>query len=140
MSVTTVECRQCGTRMAAEGVRLLDRTDQISAMGYSGLIPQLPRTLQTVLRTGRGTREPLPDLVIAVDVWQPLRALRVALPHDDEAVRVAIRQRLEDHGVGDAEDRGGRPDGDAEGEDRRGRERRGACQQPDGVAEVGDEG
>jgi lipid-A-disaccharide synthase len=70
-----------GRRMADEGVRLLDRTDGISAMGYSGLIPQLPRTLRTVMRAARGTRSPLPALVIAIDVWQPLQALHRFAPH-----------------------------------------------------------
>jgi lipid-A-disaccharide synthase len=70
-----------GERIAAAGVRVLARTDGISAMGYSGLIPQLPATLRAVLATARGTEREVPGCVVAVDVWQPLRVLHRFAPH-----------------------------------------------------------
>jgi len=70
-----------GEGMRAQGVRLLARADTISAMGYSGLIPKLPRIIATVLQTASGSRRSLPACVIAVDVWQPLQALHRAGPH-----------------------------------------------------------
>lgn len=70
-----------GLSMRAAGVGLVARTDTISAMGYTGLLPQLPATLAAVFRTALGTRHPLPAAVVAVDVWQPLAALRRFAPH-----------------------------------------------------------
>lgn len=64
-----------GPRMAAQGVRLVAESHRISAMGYSGLLPQLPRILQALLLTARHAHRRPPALVVAVDVWQPLRVL-----------------------------------------------------------------
>lgn len=70
-----------GKRMAAEGVRLVGRTDRISAMGYSGLLPQLPAALGAVFSAARATERSVPACVVAVDVWQPLRVLHRFAPH-----------------------------------------------------------
>ena len=70
-----------GLRMQEAGVQLLARTDNVSAMGWTGLIPILPRLLRTLALTARGSREPLPACVVAVDVWQPLRFLHRKGPH-----------------------------------------------------------
>jgi lipid-A-disaccharide synthase len=70
-----------GARMAEAGVRVVARTDRISAMGYSGLLPTLPRTLLTLLETRLRTGSPCPACVVAVDIWQPLRFLHRAAPH-----------------------------------------------------------
>lgn len=70
-----------GDRMRAAGARLVARTDDISAMGYSGLLPKLPKILWAVSSAAAGTRNPLPACVIAVDVWQPLQALHRFGPH-----------------------------------------------------------
>lgn len=70
-----------GPRMAESGVRLLARTDGVSAMGYTGLLPELPRILRAVLRVAAATRKELPACVVAVDVWQPLQALHRFAPH-----------------------------------------------------------
>jgi len=70
-----------GDGMAAQGVRLLARTDTASAMGYSGLLPALPKILRSIQRAAAATRRELPACVIAVDVWQPLQALHRAAPH-----------------------------------------------------------
>jgi lipid-A-disaccharide synthase len=67
--------------MQEAGVRLLARTDSVSAMGWTGLIPILPRLLRTLAQTARGSRDPLPACVVAVDVWQPLRFLHRKAPH-----------------------------------------------------------
>ena len=67
--------------MAGAGVRLIARTDEISAMGWTGLVPILPRLLRAIHQTAAGSREPLPACVIAVDVWQPLRFLHKKGPH-----------------------------------------------------------
>lgn len=70
-----------GERMRGQGVRLLARTDEISAMGWTGLLPILPRLLRSIRDTAAGSREPLPACVVAVDVWQPLRFLHRKGPH-----------------------------------------------------------
>ncbi len=70
-----------GPRMEEQGVRLVARTDRISAMGVSGLLPQVPRILGTMRQAAAATRDPLPACVIAVDVWQPLRFLHRFGPH-----------------------------------------------------------
>src|SRR5699024_4712547 len=70
-----------GARMTAEGVRLLARTDTVSAMGYSGLLPHLPRALWAAYRAAAATRPRSPACVVAVDVWQPLQVLHRAAPH-----------------------------------------------------------
>lgn len=70
-----------GGSMSAAGVRLLARTDTISAMGYSGVLPQLPKAIRAMLLCSWKTRRPLPACVIAVDVWQPLRLLHRTGPH-----------------------------------------------------------
>jgi lipid-A-disaccharide synthase len=70
-----------GEAMAAEGVRLLGRTEGISAMGYSGVLPQLPRIFATIRNGARATRHNPPAAVVAVDVWQPLRFFHRFGPH-----------------------------------------------------------
>jgi lipid-A-disaccharide synthase len=70
-----------GRAMAAGGVRLLARTDDVSAMGYSGLLPKLPKIAWAVLRGAAGTKRALPACVVAVDVWQPLQLLHRVGPH-----------------------------------------------------------
>lgn len=64
-----------GERMRAQGARLLARTDEVSAMGWTGLVPILPRLLRAIRDTASASRDPLPACVVAVDVWQPLRFL-----------------------------------------------------------------
>jgi lipid-A-disaccharide synthase len=70
-----------GERMQRAGVRLLARTDEISAMGWTGLLPILPRLLLAIRDTAARSRNPLPSCVVAVDVWQPLRFLHRRGPH-----------------------------------------------------------
>ena len=70
-----------GERMASAGARLLARTDEVSAMGWTGLLPILPRLLRAIHDTAVRSRNPLPSCVIAVDVWQPLRFLHKRGPH-----------------------------------------------------------
>jgi hypothetical protein len=60
--------------------------------------------------------------------------------HSREPVRVGIRQRLEQQRVDDAEDGGVGADADGERDDDHQRQRGGAPQSPDGVAEVLQEG
>lgn len=67
--------------MAEAGVRILARTDGISAMGWTGLLPKLPGVLATILRAASATKNPLPACVVAVDVWQPLQFLHKRAPH-----------------------------------------------------------
>jgi len=70
-----------GERMVAQGARLLARTDEVSAMGWTGLLPILPRLLRSIRDTAAGSLNPLPACVVAVDVWQPLRFLHRKGPH-----------------------------------------------------------
>lgn len=70
-----------GERMASLGVRLVARTDRISAMGVSGLLPQVPGIVRSMLQAASATRETPPACIIAVDVWQPLRYLHRFAPH-----------------------------------------------------------
>lgn len=70
-----------GERMLKQGARLLARTDEVSAMGWTGLLPILPRLLRSIRDTAAGSRDPLPSCVVAVDVWQPLRFLHRKGPH-----------------------------------------------------------
>lgn len=70
-----------GLRMRDAGVRLLARTDGLSAMGYSGVLPLLPRALAVLAATARATRKEPPACVLAVDFWQPLQLLHRAAPH-----------------------------------------------------------
>ena len=58
-------------------------------------------------------------------------------PH--EPIRLLERQRPQQHGVDDAEDGGVGADAEREHGDDRERERRGAEQDPEGVAEIGKE-
>jgi len=74
--------------MVSAGVQLLARTDEVSAMGWTGLLPILPRLLRSIARTSAGSRDPLPACVIAVDVWQPLRFLHKKGPHLREVPHV----------------------------------------------------
>lgn len=77
-----------GPRMTEAGVRLLARTDEVSAMGWTGLLPILPRLLRSIAQTAAGSRDPLPACVVAVDVWQPLRFLHKKGPHLREVPHV----------------------------------------------------
>ncbi|MGV3724533.1 MAG: hypothetical protein ACO1SX_26865 [Actinomycetota bacterium] len=77
-----------GQRMTQAGVRLLARTDEVSAMGWTGLLPILPRLLRSIAQTAAGSRDPLPACVVAVDVWQPLRFLHKKGPHLREVPHV----------------------------------------------------
>lgn len=70
-----------GERMASLGVRLVARTDRISAMGVSGLLPQVPGIVRSMLQAAAATRDTPPACIIAVDVWQPLRYLHRFAPH-----------------------------------------------------------
>lgn len=70
-----------GEAMERAGARIIVRTDRLSAMGYSGLITQLPAVFSSILRLAHATKKDLPACVIAVDVWQPLRVLRKWAPH-----------------------------------------------------------
>jgi lipid-A-disaccharide synthase len=70
-----------GQGMLDAGVQLLTRADGISAMGWTGLLPKVPAVFRAVLQTARGSRSPLPGCVVAVDVWQPLKALHRFGPH-----------------------------------------------------------
>jgi hypothetical protein len=58
-------------------------------------------------------------------------------PH--EPVRLVERQRAQQHGIDDAEDRRVRADAEGKDGDDRERERRRAQQNPEAIAEVGDE-
>lgn len=69
-----------GPEMQAEGVRLVARTDGISAMGYSGLLPQLPAALRVLLAIAAHAKRRPPAAVIAVDIWQPLQVLHRLAP------------------------------------------------------------
>ena len=69
-----------GNRMRDAGVRIIARTDTLSAMGYTGLLPLLPRALWTLRQAARGVKQSPPAGVIAVDFWQPLRFLHRATP------------------------------------------------------------
>jgi lipid-A-disaccharide synthase len=64
-----------GVGIAGQGVRLVGRSDRISVMGYSGLLPQLPQIFRALLQTAAWVRRRPPACVIAVDIWQPLRML-----------------------------------------------------------------
>ncbi|MFN3648693.1 MAG: hypothetical protein ACK47B_03850 [Armatimonadota bacterium] len=77
-----------GERMRSAGIRLLARTDSLSAMGISGLLPKVPSILLTMRRAAARSRDPLPGCVIAVDVWQPLRFLHRFGPHLKELPHV----------------------------------------------------
>lgn len=77
-----------GPRMTQAGVQLLARTDEVSAMGWTGLLPILPRLLRSIAQTASGSRDPLPACVVAVDVWQPLRFLHQKGPHLREVPHV----------------------------------------------------
>ncbi len=70
-----------GARMKSAGISLLARTDSLSAMGYSGLLPVLPRALAAAYQAGAASRTDLPDVVLAVDFWQPLQFLHRVAPH-----------------------------------------------------------
>jgi len=61
--------------MAAQGVRLLARSDRLSAMGITGVLPILIPALAMVHQVARRTRGAPPACVLAVDVWQPLQVL-----------------------------------------------------------------
>lgn len=69
-----------GAGMAAAGVDLLAETSELSAMGYSGLLPVLPRALAEARKLGRALRgKPLACLIV-IDAWQPLKYLVRMIP------------------------------------------------------------
>jgi lipid-A-disaccharide synthase len=70
-----------GEGMRNAGVDLIARTDRLSAMGWTGLLPKAPAVLAAILASARYTRRPPPACVIAVDTWQPLKALHRFAPH-----------------------------------------------------------
>jgi lipid-A-disaccharide synthase len=70
-----------GEAMEKEGVRLIARSDGLSVMGYSGLLPKVPEIWATMQRAAAGSRQPVPALVVAVDIWQPLQYLHRFAPH-----------------------------------------------------------
>ncbi len=69
-----------GARMAEAGVQLAARTDTLSAIGYSGLLPLLLPGLWALRQTRQQLRRELPAAVIAVDFWQPLALLHRVAP------------------------------------------------------------
>jgi lipid-A-disaccharide synthase len=69
-----------GEVMQAAGVRLLARTDGISAIGWTGLLPHIPAINGILNRVSRATRETLPSCMVCVDVWQPLGFLHRRAP------------------------------------------------------------
>ncbi len=77
-----------GEGMRAAGVQLIARTDRLSAMGWTGLLPKVPAVLSSILRAARHTKLQPPACVIAVDTWQPLKALHRFAPHLVEAPHV----------------------------------------------------
>jgi lipid-A-disaccharide synthase len=77
-----------GEGMAEAGVRILTRTDGISAIGWTGLLPQVLGIYFAIRRGAAATREPVPACVVAVDVWQPLRFLHKFGPHLKEVPHV----------------------------------------------------
>ena len=78
-------------------------------------------------------------IIHEVDRRQPFfrqRLLRVRLPDRDQLFGLAVGQRLQQDGVDDAEDRGGRAAAEAQGQDGDGGERRRAPQLAPGESQV----
>jgi len=69
-----------GAAMAGAGVRLVERTDGFSAMGWTGVLPILPELWLRAQRCLRQWRRRLPAAVVAIDVWQPLCYFHRHLP------------------------------------------------------------
>lgn len=70
-----------GAEMERAGVRLVARTDSVSAMGYSGLLPQVPHIVRLMRQAARATLDQQVACVVAIDTWQPLRFLHRFAPH-----------------------------------------------------------
>lgn len=77
-----------GPGMAAAGIGLLAETSELSAMGYSGLLPVLPRALAEARKLGRALRGPRLDCLIVIDAWQPLNYLMRMIPELAAAPKV----------------------------------------------------
>lgn len=76
-----IECIGAGGEaLEAAGVRLIARTGELSAMGYSGLLPLLPRALREAGQLARALRGCPPVCSIAIDMWQPLQYLKRMSP------------------------------------------------------------
>jgi lipid-A-disaccharide synthase len=69
-----------GAAMRAAGVRLVERTDGFSAMGWTGVLPLLPELWLRAQRCLAAWRRNLPAAVVAIDVWQPLCYFHRHLP------------------------------------------------------------
>jgi lipid-A-disaccharide synthase len=70
-----------GPEMAGAGVRLFGRSDRISAIGVTGMIPELPHISRLVLGLSFLTLKRRPACVLAIDIWQPLRVMHRFAPH-----------------------------------------------------------
>ena len=92
-----------------------------------------PRTDQRHVLEGVAARAPVEKRRVA-DVAG--RSGRAALADRDQAIRICVRQRTQQHGVEDAEDRGVRADAERQGHERDRREAGRAPQQPRRIANV----
>lgn len=62
-----------GAAMARAGADLAARSDSISVIGWTGLLPVVPALYRVMRLAARQVRKRPPGVVLAVDCWQPLK-------------------------------------------------------------------